>query len=157
MLNRAIILKKVFFAVAVVFGMFVLPGCGIHDLPGCGGCGVTSGPGISPGTLIYPMPGATAIPDAGVTVVVAAPSSNAPLTIAPALSPMSGPGIVSSGSFVAIPNPLPTPHLTVPTGDVLYAFTYTALAAHMTYTVVFPLSTGCVTLSECNAGSFTTR
>ncbi len=149
------IVSKAILAATVIFGMFVLAGCGVHDTPGCyGGCALA--PGISPAILIYPVSGATAISDASVTVLVAAPSSNGVLSIAPAISPAVGSSIVATNSFVAIPSPLPAPHTAVPPGDTLYAFTYTSLAAHMQYTVVFPSTSGCSSYT-CDVGTFTTQ
>lgn len=113
--------------------------------------------GTLPPALIYPLPGASAIPDASVTVVVAAASNASPLTQAPTLVGSGGATVLASRSFVTPPSPLPSPHAAVVSGDTLYAFTYSALAAQTSYTVEFePNATGCVA-SECDVGSFTTQ
>ena len=149
--------------VAVILVTIVLAGCGIHDAPGpCGtfyGATCTTGAGKLPPALIYPLPGASAIPDASVTVVVAAESNAITLTKAPTLVGSVGSPVLASRSFVTPPSPLPSPHAVVYPNEILYAFTYSALAVHTTYTVEFdPNATGCVeTGNGCDAGTFTTQ
>ncbi len=86
--------------------------------------------------LVYPINGATSVPDAPTSIVFETiPGivfSGAQLV----LTPPSGPPIVS-GPMGPAPSPLPTPNASPPPGALLVGFTVPALAAGTLYRVSF--------------------
>jgi len=112
--------------------------------------------------LVYPINGATSVPDAPTSIVFerdpGALLSGAQLV----LTPPSGPPVVS-GSMGPAPSPLPTPNASPAPGAILAGFTVPALAAGTLYKVSFN-GTYVADLAPClgqnpitGTGSFTTQ
>jgi hypothetical protein len=107
-------------------------------------------------TLVYPINGATSVPDAPGTIVLSQLPSLNPTGPRLVLIPLvSGPSIVS-GPPVPVPSPLPTPHDSP--RPTLVAFAVPALAARTAYRVSFRGTQGTSCINPLvGSGSFTTK
>jgi hypothetical protein len=84
---------------------------------------------------VYPIDGATSVPDSPQSIVVAQILNPAISGLQVVLTPPSGPAIVANPG--PAPSPLPTPFASPPPGDPLIGFSVPALAAGTTYQVTF--------------------
>jgi len=101
--------------------------------------------------MIYPMPGATAVPAGGFTLVF---NFAAPGTLSIVQSAKS---VTGSLQATAAPSPLPSPHASVPPSSLpLAGYSVPALGAHTQYEVLDTLASvgPCPSVS---IGSFTTK
>ena len=130
-------------------------------LSACGGSNadprklVQCGPiGQPAATLLYPIDGATNVPDGNFTMVMSFDYGFVSLATANGGTPvsMSGP--------VAVPSPFPSPSATAEPGFTPYALSIPVLQSHTTYTVssAFPndVDVPC-TPTTVKIGSFTTQ
>ena len=132
-----------------------LAACNGNTASAPGSCGTP--PGVSQSVLVYPAPGATAVPDGLTQVVVgstsAIPSGWGVLLIAPA----TGLG-VQSAPFGVAPTPLPTPNQTPTFANPVYqSATFSALnISGSAITVYFNnLNSNCI--PSALIGSFSTQ
>ena len=86
--------------------------------------------------LVYPINGATAVPDAPGTLVFTFEAGPTLQNARAVLTPGSGPPVVS-GPQGPVPSPLPTPNASPTPGQRLVAFAISPLAAATTYQVSF--------------------
>ena len=142
--------------VAVRFLIIALIGL----LAACGGgnavprklvqCGPVGQPAA---TLLYPLDGATNVPDGNFTMVMSFDYGLVSLTTADGTP-------VSMLGHVAVPSPLPSPSATAEPGFTPYALSIPPLQSHTTYTVSskFPndVDVPC-TPTTVKIGSFTTQ
>jgi hypothetical protein len=110
---------------------------------------------------VYPIDGATSVPDSPQSIVVAQILNPAISGLQLVLTPPSGPAIVANPG--PAPSPLPTPFASPPAGAPLIGFSVPALAAGTTYQITFN-GTETVTGGFCpgmygisNRFSFTTK
>lgn len=104
---------------------------------------------VAPPTMLYPVSGATGVPDGNFTLVLSAAYGQT-LTLSP------GNATLASAS---VPNPLPTPNATPPPGSTPVGFAVGVLSAHTTYTIYGNFAStmsGCPGISAA-VGSFTTQ
>jgi len=108
----------------------------------------------APPDLLYPMPGATGVPDGNFTLVVGYS------TTPPALQLVTGSGGIpafSSNAWGPPPSPMPSPAATPrSSSEMLYGLAVPALAAHTTYTAQVTFGSPPCQSTE-SAGSFTTQ
>lgn len=108
---------------------------------------------VPPPTMLYPMNGATNVPDGNFTLVYAfIYGTSVSLVPATATLPVA---VVRT----AVPSPLPSPAATPEPGHAPVAFAVPPLQSHMTYKVYSlftPLDTSCTPASGL-VGSFTTQ
>ncbi len=110
----------------------------------------------APPTLIYPISGATGVPDGNFTLVIASFNSATPPPAV--LVPASGGTSVTSGPPGPAPSPIPTPAATPQPGQTTYGLAIGALAPGTTYNVTFtfgPIVPGCT--GPETSGQFTTQ
>ena len=97
-----------------VFGVVaagaLLASCGSSSPPPPGICGLPSGVQVA---LIYPEPGATAVPD-GFSQIILAAQGTLPASYDAAVFGSSYNGFVAFGSVLNAPSPLPAPDATPP-------------------------------------------
>jgi hypothetical protein len=108
-------------------------------------------------TLLYPIPGSAGVPDVAGNLLVAGVG---PASGAITLSYGAGNPLQTAGLTATLPNPLPSPAATAPSGSTVEADGYPQLFAATTFTVVykaFPAST-CVNSQQSGTlGTFTTQ
>ena len=108
----------------------------------------------APPDLLYPIPGATGVPDGNFTLVVGYS------TTPPALQLVTGSGgipTLSSNAWGPAPSPLPSPAATPrSSSETLYGLSVPGLAAHTTYTAQVTFGSPPCQSTE-TAGSFTTQ
>lgn len=148
-----------------MFGALAIPalalaacsGAGASTSPGPVPCPLAAGSALAipaPPDLLYPMPGASGVPD-GVFTMVAGYGTLAP---PPAqLVPVSGGTTVTGGAWGPPPSPIPSPAATPRSStETLYGAPVPALAAHTAYDVQVTFGTPPCQSTE-TAGSFTTQ
>jgi hypothetical protein len=128
---------------------------------GCGSPPPSAPPGL---WLVYPIPDATAVPDALGSLVFA---SGGGLNSQDTITLVSASGSVTAGSFTAPPSPVPSPHVTPGSefsGNVSYvAAPIPTLSPATTYTINFTYPDWADEPPSCSApvtrglGSFTTQ
>jgi hypothetical protein len=140
--------------VRVAFGYLIV--ALVLPLCACGGAGAKPpcGPnGLPPATLLYPINGATNVPDGNFSMVMSFQYGFV------SLAPANG-GTPVSVSPTAVPSPLPSPSATPEPGFTPYAVSVTALQSGTTYTVLssFPndVDVPCTPVTV-KIGSFTTQ
>ncbi|HEY9179675.1 MAG TPA: hypothetical protein VIO32_03085 [Candidatus Baltobacteraceae bacterium] len=108
----------------------------------------------APPDLLYPMPGATGVPDGDFTLVVG--YSSRP----PQMQLVTGSGVIpalSSNAWGPAPSPMPSPAATPrSSSETLYGLAVPALSAQTTYTAQVTFGNPPCQTTE-SAGSFTTR
>ena len=136
-------------------------------LAACGGGASTPSPGPvpcplgvgadalpMPPDLLYPIPGATGVPDGHFTLVVGYSFTPPPMQIVTAIGGMPA---LSSNAWGPPPSPMPSPAATPrSSSEVLYSLAVPALAAHTTYNAQVTFGTPPCQAME-SAGSFTTQ
>lgn len=107
--------------------------------------------------MVYPIPGATGVPDETQTIYVASQSGQlANGSYGTAIAPPNGGSTYNGGNFVkvaagAVPSPAASPGFSNP---VYYASSIGGLSAGSTYAIGFNQNVNCVPV---NLGSFTTK
>lgn len=146
-------------ALCGLFFLLALVACGggaSSPSPGPVPCPLAAGMSAvpAPPDLLYPMPGATGVPDGNFTLV--AGYSVTP----PAMQLVTGSGgipALSSNAWGPPPSPMPSPAATPrSSSEVLYGLAVPALGAHTTYTAQVTFGTPPCRTTE-SAGSFTTQ
>lgn len=141
----------------VCAALAMLPACTQVNRIACAGGSLPPPVTVS---LVYPIDGATAVPDNPGSIVFQKPTGGAQSGVQLVLTPPAGPQIMATPG--PVPSPLPTPNTPPSPGDGLLAFPVPALAAATTYeasvrgTVTFPGEL-CGPSGISGGGSFTTR
>ncbi len=107
-----------------------------------------------PPDLLYPMPGATGVPDGNFTLVVGYSVKPPAMQLVTAGAGIPG---LSSNAWGPPPSPMPSPAATPrSSSEVLYGLAVPALAAHTTYDAQVTFGAPPCHATE-SAGSFTTQ
>jgi hypothetical protein len=108
----------------------------------------------APLTMIYPMNGATNVPDGNFTLVVAY-TTTPPMQ----LTISGGSSSVTAGPWGPAPSPLPSPATSPPSGQQLFGASVGPLQSRTTYSAYYTqaLIGPCATTEILQVGSFTTQ
>lgn len=140
-------------AAALLVCVSLLAACGGSTQNRVGPPGIPCAVPLPPPAMLYPMNGATNVPDGNFTLVYAfIYGKSVSLVPATATLPVS---VVPT----AVPSPLPSPAATPEPGHVPVAFAVPSLQSHTTYSVYSlftPLDMSCTPASGL-VGSFTTE
>lgn len=115
-------------------------------------------PSAPPPQVLYPMSGATGVPDGAFTMVVAYPLNPSTLWNPPQFVAAGGSSSISGGSYGAAPNPLPSPIATPGSlGDQKFGVAVPPLQSGTKYSIAFKESGFANCSASSQAGSFTTK